>query len=179
MKHEPPKARLIYHGVSPWEIEVIYSYLHSRFKVIAEEIEATSTDFASALHINIPVAFSEEFFEWFDFRRWENVKALLKEMKRRRGRDNAIIVSIRFEGIPTVEFVLDATDRQWYNNALEKIDFVLELIPYHMETSAKYGNVSKMVYRFDENKKRWRLVEVVTDSGEQHAIMDQHADRSL
>ncbi len=160
MSDEPLKAGLRYYGISPWEIEVVYSYLNSRFKITQEELEPDYAGFASVMHIDIPVAFSEEFFEWFDFRRWENVKALLKEMKRRRGRNNALKITINFAGSPSIRFVLDAGDRQWYNNALEKIDFVLELLPYHMGSPKMPQDVSDMTYRFDEGAKRWRLHEV-------------------
>ena len=70
MSDEPLKAGLRYYGISPWEIEVVYSYLNSRFKITQEELEPDYAGFASVMHIDIPVAFSEEFFEWFDFRRW-------------------------------------------------------------------------------------------------------------
>ncbi len=154
-----PKAVLRYYGISPWEIEVAYSYLHSRFKIVQDEIEPDDPDFASVLQMEIPVAFSEEFFEWFDFRRWENLKALLKEMKRRRGRGNALKIVMSFAGEPAIRFVLDAGDRQWYDNALEKMDFVLELLPYHLSPENLPQNVSAISYRFDERTKRWRLYE--------------------
>ena len=66
---EPLKSNLKYYGVSPWEIEVIYGYLNARFKVIQEEIEQDDPEFVSMLNLEIPLAFSEEFFKWFDFRR--------------------------------------------------------------------------------------------------------------
>ena len=28
---------------------------------------------------------------------------------------------------------VDIEDKQWFDNALEKIDFVLELLPYHLD----------------------------------------------
>lgn len=164
MGEEPLTATLRHRGVSPWEIEVLYSYLHSRFRVDSSEIESDDTGFASVLYIGIPVSFSEEFFEWFDFRRWENVKSLLKEMKRRRGRRNALMVDISFAGAPAFRFVLDADDRQWYNNALEKIDFVLELLPYHLADARR--STTEIVYRFDEARtKRWRVRERRTPDG--------------
>ena len=40
---EPLKTKLEYYGISPWEIEVLYGFLYSRFTVLQEEIEG---DFA-------------------------------------------------------------------------------------------------------------------------------------
>lgn len=171
MSEQPPRAVLRHCGISPWEIEVAYSYLHSRFRIVQEEIESDESDFVSILHIDIPLPFSEGFFEWFDFRRWENIKALLKEMKRRRGRGNALKVIISFAGSPSVRFVLDAVDKRWYDNALEKIDFVLELLPYHLDPKKLPQGVSGISYRFDEKAKRWRLSEAQT--GRERYCMDR------
>ena len=72
-------AVLRYYGVSPWEIEVVYGLLNSKFQVNQEEINEPDPNFVSVLTISIPVQFSEEFFKWFEFRAWEKTKAILKE----------------------------------------------------------------------------------------------------
>ena len=36
---EPLKTKLTYYGISPWEIEVLYGFLNSRFTIVQEEIE--------------------------------------------------------------------------------------------------------------------------------------------
>ena len=93
------KTNLRYYGISPWEIEVIYSYLNARFSISQEEIEADDEDFVSFLEWDIPLSFNEEFFEWFEYKRWEQIKAVFKEMKRRRGSGNAIKIKItKFPG---------------------------------------------------------------------------------
>ena len=63
------KTNLRYYGISPWEIEVLYSYLNGRFLVSQEEIEAEDEGFVSFLDWEIPLAFNEEFFKWFEFKR--------------------------------------------------------------------------------------------------------------
>jgi len=151
------KISLQYYGISPWEIEVIYGYLNSRFSIIQEEIEANDDNFVSFLNLDIPLAFNEEFFKWFDFRRWEKMKAVFKEMKRRRGTGNALKIIINFLGKPKIVFVLDTEDRQWYDNAIEKIDFVLELLPYHLDPEKLPSDVLEIVYKFDPESIRWRL----------------------
>ena len=72
---------LRYYGISPWEIEVLYGFLNSHFTINQEEIEADDEDFVSFLDVNIPLTFNDAFFQWFDFKRWEKVKAVFKEMK--------------------------------------------------------------------------------------------------
>ena len=81
---------LRYYGISPWEIEVLYGFLNSHFRVVQEEIQSDDEEFVSSLEIEIPLPFNEAFFQWYEFKRWEKVKAVFKEMKRRRGNDNAI-----------------------------------------------------------------------------------------
>lgn len=164
VSQQPLTAHVEYYGISPWEIEVIYSYFNSRFNVEQEEVEQDDPDFVSMLSLNIPLPFSEEFFKWFEFRRWEKVKDLFKEMKRRRGRGNALKVKINFGGDPAIGFLLDTEDRQWYNNAVEKIDFVLELLPYHLDPERLPSNISKIIYRFDPDSVRWRLYTAHTQS---------------
>ena len=41
---------------------------------IQEETEQNKENFVSALTIDIPLSFSEEFFKWFGFKTWEKGK---------------------------------------------------------------------------------------------------------
>ena len=151
------KTTLKYYGISPWEIEVIYGFLNSRFTVSQEEIEPNDENYVSFLDLDIPLAFNDEFFKWFDYRRWEKIKDVFKEMKRRRGSGNAIKIQINFSGNPKIIFVVDAEDKQWYDNAIEKIDFVLELLPYHLDPDKLPFDVIEINYKFDTESVRWRL----------------------
>lgn len=150
-------ATLTYYGISPWEIEVLYGFLNSHFKIVQEEIEQNDEDFVSFLDVNIPLTFNEAFFQWFEFRRWEKVKAVFKEMKRRRGSGNALKVKINFSGKPKIIFSIDIEDKQWFDNAIEKMDFVLELLPYHLDPKKLPREVSEIAYKFDSESIRWRL----------------------
>ncbi|MCV0411212.1 hypothetical protein [Nitrosopumilus sp.] len=151
------KTTLRYYGISPWEIEVLYGFLNSHFTVIQDEIEQDDSDFVSSLDMEIPLAFNEEFFQWFDFKRWEKVKAVFKEMKRRRGTSNALKVKINFSGNPKIVFSVDVEDKQWFDNAIEKIDFVLELLPHHLDPQKLPSEISEISYKFDSDSIRWRL----------------------
>jgi hypothetical protein len=151
------KATLRYYGISPWEIEVLYGFLNSHFTIIQDEIEVNDENFVSFLDIDIPLQFNAEFFQWFDFKRWEKVKAVFKEMKRRRGSGNALKIIINFSGKPKIIFTIDIEDSQWFGNALEKIDFVLELLPYHLDPKKIPTKISEVIYKFDSESFRWRL----------------------
>ena len=154
---EPLITTLRYYGISPWEIEVLYGFLNSHFKVIQDEIQPTEEEFVSSLEMEIPLPFNEAFFQWFEFKRWEKVKAVFKEMKRRRGNDNAIKIKINFSGNPRIIFTIDIEDKQWFDNAIEKMDFVLELLPYHLNPEKLPSQISEIMYKFDSKSIRWRL----------------------
>ena len=154
---EPLITTLRYYGISPWEIEVLYGFLNSHFKVVQDEIQPTEDEFVSSLEMDIPLPFNEAFFQWFEFKRWEKVKAVFKEMKRRRGNDNAIKIKINFRGNPRIIFTIDIEDKQWFDNAIEKMDFVLELLPYHLNPEKLPSEISEIMYKFDSKSIRWRL----------------------
>ena len=161
MDDKPLTVRLRYYGISPWEIEVVYNLFNEKFEIIQEEIDQTGVNFVSALTIVIPLTFSEEFFKWFEFRAWERVKHIIKEMKRRRGKGNAIIVEILFTGNPNVRFVTDLNENHNFNSAIEKIDFVVELLPYHLNDNNIPNNLSEAVYKYDIESGKWRLNSVL------------------
>lgn len=157
MGEEPLVAGFTYYGISPWEVEVAYGYFNSRFKVSQREIEPSDEKFVSYMEIDIPVQFSEGFFKWFEYRRWEKVKALFREMKRRRGSKNALKVVLVFKGMPSVRFIVDVADGHWFGKAVEKIDFVLELVQYHMVPERLPQKAGTVTYRFDSDSARWKM----------------------
>ena len=146
-----------YYGISPWEIEVLYGFLNSHFTINQEEIDIIDENFVSFLEIDIPLTFNEEFFQWFEFKRWEKVKSVFKEMKRRRGSSNALKIKINFSGNQKINFIIDTEDRQKFDNAVEKIDSVLELLPYHLDPEKIPNGISEIMYKFDSELTRWRL----------------------
>tara|TARA_B110000116_G_scaffold121007_1_gene104938 strand:+ start:1304 stop:1858 length:555 start_codon:yes stop_codon:yes gene_type:complete len=162
MEEKPQTVRLAYYGISPWEIEVIYGLFSGKFRIQQEETEQDKENFVSALTIDIPLSFSEEFFKWFEFRAWERVKSIIKEMKRRRGKGNAIVVEIIFTGEPNVRFVTDLNENHDFNSAIEKIDFVVELLPYHLNDSNIPSDPSEVLYKYDIESGKWKLNQVWT-----------------
>ena len=151
------KTTLQYYGISPWEIEVLYGFLNSHFEVIQNEIEPNDENFVSFLDMDLPLQFNEAFFQWFEFKRWERVKDVFKEMKRRRGSGNAIKVRINFSGNPKITFTIDVEDKRWFDNAFEKLDFVLELLPHHLDPQKLPSGITEITYTFDPKSIRWRL----------------------
>lgn len=166
MEEKPQTVRLAYYGISPWEIEVIYGLFNEKFRILQEETEQNKENFVSALTIDIPLSFSEEFFKWFEFKAWERVKSIIKEMKRRRGKGNAIVVEILFTGEPNVRFVTDLNENHDFNSAIEKIDFVVELLPYHLNDSNIPNDPTGVLYKYDIESGKWKLNQVWTGFGD-------------
>ncbi len=150
-------ASFDYFGVSPWEAEVLYEIFAERFHVVQNEIAEQDPDFVSVLSIAIPLEFNEEFFRWFEYRRWDRIKFLFKEMKRRRGNSKALKIEINFLGAPKIGFILDVQDKSWFDNALEKLDFVIELLPFQLNTDNMPQEISKVIYKFNVETRKWRL----------------------
>ena len=165
MNEELQNVCLKYYGISPWEIEVIYDLFNGKFRIKQEETEQNKENFVSALTIDIPLPFSEEFFKWFEFKAWEKVKSIIKEMKRRRGKGNAIVVEIFFVGKPNVRFVTDLNENHDFNSAVEKIDFVVELFPYHLNDSNIPNDPTEVLYKYDIESGKWKLNQVWTSFG--------------
>ena len=157
MNEESLTISLKYYGISPWEIEVLYDLFNRKFRIIQEEIDQTEESFGSALTITIPIPFSEEFFKWFEFSTWEKVKSISKEMKRRRGKGHAIIIEIFFAGRPNVRFVIDLEENHNFNSAIEKIDFVVELLPYHLNDNEIPNDPSEVSYKYDIESGKWKV----------------------
>jgi hypothetical protein len=160
MEEKPQTILLSYYGISPWEIEVIYNLFNDKFIIIQEETEQNKENFVSALTITIPFQFNEEFFKWFEFKEWERVKSIIKEMKRRRGKGNAIMVEILFTGDPNVRFVIDLNENHNFNSAVEKIDFVVELLSYHLNADNIPNDLSEVLYKYDIESGKWKLNQV-------------------
>jgi len=201
---KPLQTNLRYYGISPWEIEVLYGILNDKFTVVQEETGygeiahekpaapqgwgEDDQNLVSALIITIPVQFSEEFFKWFGFKRWEKIKSIIKEMKRRRGNGKAIRVEFIFvneewnklHGVilsdnadilpdyPHVLFEIDLSENHSFNSAIEKIDFMVELLPYHLNHSKMKNWCKKPMivrYDYDVHSGKWYVGHVLSFDG--------------
>ena len=167
MSENSQKIILKHYGISPWEINVITSILDKKFFVEYDEIENNFEDkFVSLIEVPFLYPFNEDFFKWFGHNEWEKFKGILKEMKRRRGDGKAIKIDISFSGEQKIKFLVELDECQWFRTAIEKIDFVLELLPYHLDPKKLPENVTEIVYSFDINAVRWRMMTVVSNEKE-------------
>ena len=87
-------------------------------------------------------------------------------MKRRRGDGKAIKINLSFAGDPLIRFIVDSDEGQWFRTSVEKIDFVLELLQYHLDPKKLPENVTEVIYNFDINAVKWRMTTVVSDGKE-------------
>ncbi len=164
-------------------------------------------EFVSALTITIPLPFSEEFFKWFGFKAWEKVKSIIKEMKRRRGNGKAIRVEILFQteewnkihygdvpdgkspilsdnderlpDYPDVRFVTESSENHNFNSAIEKIDFMVELLPYHLNHSKMKKFCKKPMevqYMYDIHSGKWYVEHVLSFDGGRGFSIDSLRD---
>lgn len=152
-----PPLLLKFYGVSPWELEVLYSLLHGLFQVEEDKQEQPDDDFTTLIDIVFPLAFNDVFFKWFGRARWDKAKAILKEFKRRRGGGKTLRLYMKFIGKPSIKFMLDIDDRNLFDSAIDKMDFVLELLPYHLDPQKMPKEISEVWYYFDDRTERWNV----------------------
>lgn len=148
---------LKHYGISPWEIEVFYEILTDLFDSVEITDIEKDNDYASMVDLWFPFAFNDAFLQWFGRTKWEKLTSLLKELKRRRGGGKAIKAYLHFEGSPSIDFVLGTYDGKLFNSAIEKMDFVIELLKYHLDPEKLPNDVQNVVYEFDKNTARWYL----------------------
>ena len=98
-------------------------------------------------------------------------------MKRRRGNRKAIMVEILFgcwvdgqmvePDYPNVQFVINSNESHDFNSAVEKIDFMVDLLPYHLNHSRvkKIGRTTQVVYRYATDSGKWYVSYVWTSEG--------------
>jgi hypothetical protein len=147
---------LKFYGVSPWELEVLFSLIHNLFNVQEDSNADPDEDFTTMVDITFPIEFNETFFKEFGIPRWDKFKGIIKEMKRRRGGGNSFRVYIKFAGKPGIKFTIDLDDRRSFDTAIDKIDFILELLPYHLDPKKLPNEITQVSYQFDEFTGKWR-----------------------
>src|SRR5579872_3407913 len=148
---------LRFYGISPWELEVVYSLLHGLFDVQEDPNAEPDEDYTTMMDVTFPLEFNEIFFKQFGALRWDKMKGIIKEMKRRRGGGNSLRFYIRFTGKPDIVFTIDLDDRRSFDAAVDKIDFVLELLPYQLDPKKIPKEITKVSYQFDDVTNRWNV----------------------
>ncbi|MDE1844154.1 MAG: hypothetical protein KGI10_02360 [Thaumarchaeota archaeon] len=148
---------LKFYGISPWELEVFYSLLHNLFNVQEYPNAEQEEDFTTMMGVTFPLEFNEIFFKQFGVSRWDKIKGIIKEMKRRRGGGKSLRVHIKFIGKPSIVFTIDLDDRHSFDTAVDKIDFVVELLPYHLDPKKMPKEITEVSYQFDDIIGRWNI----------------------
>ncbi len=148
---------LKFYGISPWELEVLYSLLHNLFNVQEDPNAEQEEDFTTVIDVTFPLAFNEAFFKQLGVTRWDKMKGIIKEMKRRRGGGKSLRVYIRFTANPSIVFTIDLDERHSFDTAVDKIDFVLELLPYHLDPKKIPKSITQVSYQFDDMTGKWNI----------------------
>ena len=79
-------------------------------------------------------------------------------MKRRRGGGDTLRIYIKFKGKPDIIFTIDLDDRHSFDTAVDKIDFVLELLPYHLDPKKLPNGITQVSYQFNDSTGKWNVM---------------------
>jgi len=146
-----------YFGLSPLEVEIIYNTLSSIFSIQEENVPPES-NYLSFVEIQFPVSYSDSFFLLLGADRWNKIKGLLKEMKRRRG-SKGLKVSLVFCGVfgdPNLKVVFSLRSGKassQYDNAIEKIEYLVDTLPIQIVNSPIKTERVECVY--DGSSLKW------------------------
>ncbi len=151
-------AKFYYYGISPFEIEAIYSTLKRFFETVEDEqLQANDTSYASMIEIGFPIPFNESFFQLLTVEGWFRIKSMIKEMKRRRGK-KGIKTFLRFNGImqgmnlQLLFSLINKNDRD-FEMGLEKIEYLVDIVPIQLDKLP--DNIEVVEYSYDEVTHKW------------------------
>jgi hypothetical protein len=151
-------TKLEYYGVSPYELEALYSSL-VRFSGVDEK-KLDDSEYLSLLNIEFPVPYDDDFFQSFGFDNWQRIKYIFKEMKRRRGKKD-FRLSLSFSGSADnnskLIFSLTGDIGAQFEYALEKIAHMVDSINMKIKDLETNGQV--MLYTYDAESMKWVLSE--------------------
>jgi hypothetical protein len=151
-------AKFYYYGISPFEIEAIYSTLKRFFGAVEDQqLQANDTSYASMIEIGFPIPFDESFFQVLTLEGWFRIKSMIKEMKRRRGK-KGIKAFLRFNGIigrinSQLLFSLINKNDRHFEMGLEKIEYLVDIIPVQLDKLP--ANTEIVEYSYDEVSHKW------------------------
>ena len=153
-------AKFYYYGISPFEVEAIYSTLKRVFGAVEEDEHLQDNDYSyvSMIDIGFPIPFNESFFQLLTLEGWFRIKSLIKEMKRRRGK-KGIKTFLRFNGImqginsQLLFSLINKNDRQ-FEMGLEKIEYMVDIISVQLDKLP--ANTELVEYYYDEVTHKWK-----------------------
>jgi len=151
-------TKLEHYGVSPYEIEALYSSL-ARFSEV-DEIKLNDSEYQSLLNIEFPVPYDDNFFQSFGLDNWQRIKYIFKEMKRRRGKKD-FKLSLSFSGSTEsnskLVFSITGDSGAQFEYALEKIAHMVDSI--NMKIKNLDTNRQIIPYTYDAVTMKWVLSE--------------------
>ena len=162
----PPSEslRFFHKGISLAESETIYSILNKTFHVIEENQESQFQDpsLLGVVKINFPVPFCDPFFELFS-EGWFNMKQVLKDMRRRRGK-RGLAVQFYFTGFIQNEeiyhidiiFQINDVSQKEFEMAIEKIEYLVDAVPAELVNVQK-EMTSPASYAYNPSRRKWLL----------------------
>jgi hypothetical protein len=151
MSNEITSLRFLHSGISLAESETIYNILNTSFEVIEDDREFQFNDqsMQGIVKIHFPLPFCESFFELFA-EGWFNMKNVLKDMRKRRGRRG-----LEVQLYTDIILQLNDTLPKEFEMAIEKIDYLVDAIS--AELSKIQEKISPFVYIYDTTRKKWLL----------------------
>ena len=152
-------VRFSHTGISIAESETIYNILNKTFHVEEDEEFLKNENVTGGVKIDFPLPFCEQFFELFT-EGWFNMKHVLKDMKRRRGK-RALSVQLHFDGLIQDEkilhfdlvFQLINNDQKEFEMAIEKIEYLVDTIV--LELSEIMNETSLLTYTYNPLRRKW------------------------
>lgn len=145
--------RLKHSRLSLGEIEILFNMLSNPFDVSEEAVDVDES-YVSMISIDLPIAYSRDFFKTFGMDRWERIKEVLKNIKWRRGKKD-LQLSLRFSGKPIVAFSFDTDDDRTFGKALDTIEYLMDVILFQIDAKRLPSEVYEVSYGFDVENLRW------------------------
>ncbi|MEM2761034.1 MAG: hypothetical protein QXU32_06325 [Nitrososphaerales archaeon] len=151
-----PVASFEHYGIAPFEVEALFSILNGTFTVYERKVERRYEDnYACMIDINFPLEFNSNFFEVFGHKRWGNITFLIKEMRRRTGKKGVMLI-MHFTGKPALSFTVAMREENLFEFALEKMEFLNELVSFHIDAEKLPTGTDSVHYQFDPISARWK-----------------------
>jgi hypothetical protein len=158
-----------FYDLSIREQEVIYTLLRKTFHVIEEklsfdEMESKLPHFLSITDYSIifielifPVKFNNSMFQTISVEHWNSIKAIIKEIKHRRG-SKPVICIFKFKGSTNqtdfnIIFSITNSSVHSFETAIEKVEYLVDIVPTQL--SSLPPNTIEVFYLYDESSSKW------------------------
>ena len=149
-------------GLSLGEIEILFNMLRDPFEVNEQIKEIIDEEYVSMIDLSFPIPYDKNFFKTFEMDKWENIKEILKNLKWRRGKKGVKLV-LSFGNNPTVSFLINTKNDKIFGKALDTVEYLMDLILFHIDRKQLPTNVNEIYYKFDEDEYKWYPSKAIGD----------------